>query len=152
MSPSCYSHCAFECEIEESEINEYKRGVDLYRQRGANLRALSLLDKEVAGVTTVMGAVPTTARQAANAQYEQRKKEKAEIRARFEQDRSKFTKPKPVLCIVRKEKLAETTRKIKPKTAEDFETVAEMKCQYDIDREKIAQTKALRLMSEGLFL
>jgi hypothetical protein len=145
------SNDGFELDWTSSDIDEYKGSMDVYRQRGAHMRALVLLDAQVAGIKQAAVA-PLTTRQAANMQYEQRQKEKAEIRAKLQQEKELYAKRPPVLKVVRLEKLAESSRKPKPKTAQDFETVAEMKCQWDLDREKIAQSKALRLLNQGFML
>lgn len=153
--------------IMSSPIDELKSDIDVYRQRGANMRALNLLEETAAGEThkkkqqprlspraTLTGTgspgatTSLTTRQAAQREYEAKKKIKEQIKARLKQDQVTY-RPPPKLLVDLPEKLAETTRRPRAKTAEDVrdpETVAGMKCKLDWDREKDAQMKALRLL------
>jgi hypothetical protein len=139
---------------EYDEISNSKSDIDFYRERGAGIRALSLLDEAVGGVAA---SEPTpggmTAKQAANRRFEERWQEKAKMKAKAKEEWELHAKRVPILVPPRrKEQMAESTRPRKPLTAEDVrdpETVAGMKCQLDIDREKWAEAKALRLMQDG---
>jgi hypothetical protein len=130
-----------------------RKEIDMHRERGATMRALSLMDETSAGhdkaAQRPKPVSSLTARQAANINYEIRQKEKAEVRARYKEAKEMYGKRVPILVAKKPEKKAETTRKMKPKTAADFETVAEMKCQAHLDREKEAQNKALKLLNGG---
>jgi hypothetical protein len=148
----------------DNDVSNMKSDVDKYRQRGANMKALGLLNVVAAGekykplterpAPRLATGGGLTARQAANLQYEKRKKEKMEVKAK-KKEVEQFTRRAPKLVVpVRKEKLAESTRK-KKVTQDDTknpETVCGMKCQLHWDREKEAQAKALRLLNEGFML
>jgi hypothetical protein len=138
---------------DEEYIDSLKSSTDVYRERGANLRALALLDVEVAGVEPYDKPKPgsaMTARKAAILNYEQQQKEKSALKLKSEMET--FAKRAPVLVAPsRKNKLAETTRKVKKPSEEDFgiDNIADMKSQLDLDREQQAMHKALRLLNDG---
>jgi len=165
LSPASISNDEIENDEEgrrilSSPIDELKSDIDVYRQRGANMRALNLLEETAAGAkhkkkpqtpsspqATTAGS-GSTARQAAQREYEAKKKMKEQIKARLKQDQITY-RPPPKLLVDLPEKLAETTRRPRAKTAEDVrdpETVAGMKCKLHWDLEKDAQKKALRLL------
>jgi vacuolar-type H+-ATPase subunit F/Vma7 len=132
-----------------------------YEERRAIARALVLLDdtagrevSELARATSMPKPKPAiTTRQAATKRYEERQLLKAQIHAKLKEDRATYGKPTPTLVVIPgKETMAESTRRPRAKTAEDVrdpETVAGMKCQMDIEREKKAQKKALQLLNYG---
>lgn len=131
----------------ENDASIPKSATDIVRQRGANMRALALLEVEVTGQAPAT-AKPTsalTARQAAIARHEEKKR-----LARVNKEKEIFGNPEPVLIAPTK-KLAETTRKVKKMTDEErgMETVADFKCQMDLDLEQQAKMKALRLLEKG---
>lgn len=95
-----------------------------------------------------------TARQAADAYYEKRKKEKAALKAKMMEDPSDHGLSQPTLTTRKAmETMAESNRKekIKPSEEEDWDkdTVNDMKCQLDLDREEWAKSRALRLLREA---
>lgn len=146
----------------EDKVDHYKKEIDLYREHGAGVRALSLLDKAVTGASG-HAAKPTpqatpaehydkpqSERARMKAQYYHKKcEEKARMKAKWHEDKEKYAKLKPILLPTAK--MAESSRRRKPLTAEairDPETVAGMKYKLHWDREKEAQGKALRLLQE----
>lgn len=144
-----------------SEASKLNNDIDNARERGATFRALTLLDA-TAGLEVSQVArdnsepIPKpmlTTRQAAAMKYEERQKVKAQIKAKLKNDKETYGKPTPTLVAKQgKETLAVSSRKPKTKTAGDVrdpETVAGMKCQMDIEREKRAQKKALNLLDCG---
>jgi hypothetical protein len=141
------------------DMRQFKREIDVYRERGAHMRALTLLDDEVAGeqYKKKRDAEPKphglTAKQAFAMQYEEKKRQQALVKAKLKEDQLKFGKREPKLVVPRpKEQLAETTRRRRTKTEGDVATddiIHGMKCQLDLDREKEAQRKALKLLREG---
>lgn len=141
-----------------SEIDLFKSEIDIYRETGAERRALSLLDEAIGGVAPypqslerVSGCLTT--RQAVILEHQRRCHEKAVVDGQMKADREVYAKRLPTLVAKkRKELLAESSRPPKPKTPEDVkdpETIAGMKCQLDIDREKAAQARALSLLEYG---
>jgi hypothetical protein len=139
----------------DNEISNSKSPIEVYREKGAGVRALSLLDESVGGVAAskLTPAGGMTAKQAANRRYEEQSQEKTKMKAKPKEEKELWATRVPMLVPpTRKEKMAESTRPRKAKTAEDVrdpETVRGMKCQLDIDREKWAEAKALRLLQEG---
>ena len=159
--------------VAHESVADCKSDLDVIRQRGANLRALSLLHVTAAGEryqilpdegrgNSATGPVlkvndgGLSARRAAIVAYELRKQEKARVKAQLQQDLNTYGRPVPKLVVaVRKETLAESTRKKKPPTPDDVkdpETVSGMKCRLHWDREKEAQSKALKLLNEGYMI
>jgi hypothetical protein len=146
--------------IAEETIKDYKSELQTVRERGSNLRALALLDStvgkeisDVAKATSVSKPSPSlTTRQAAQKRYEDRQRQKIEMKTRAA---VAILQPQSLTTLLPKqgkEELAESTRRPRAKTADDVrdpETVAGMKCQVDIEREKIAKKKALQLLSYG---
>jgi hypothetical protein len=154
-SPRQVSHCNNKSEVDEqpeSAIDNLKSDKDVYRQRGAKLHALALLNETVAGAKEIPKVDPgkLTAKQAAIMRYEKEQEEKAMLKAKYRREKELY-RPEPRL-VARKELLAETTRK-RTMTEEDAidpdDTVASMKCQIDIEREIWAQKQALKLMGFG---
>jgi hypothetical protein len=134
---------------DDEYIGSLKSETDVYRERGAKLQALALLNVEVGGV--VPNDKPKvsamTARRAAVLNYEQKQKEKIALKATVKALDEAYPKRAPVLVAPsRKKKLAETTRKVKPLEEDEF---ADFKCQMDLDREQQAKNKALRLLNHG---
>jgi hypothetical protein len=86
-------------------------------------------------------------RQDAAKRYEEKTKLKEASKAHCKEE-NQILKPAPKLVApTSKEKLASSTRKKKkPTPAEDYETIADFKCQLDIDRERWAQKTALSLL------
>lgn len=137
-------------------IDNLKSATDVYRERGANMRALALLSLQVGGVAPndkPKPATALTARKAAILRYEQQQKERIALKAKFKADKEAFGKREPVLVAPsRRRKLAETTRKVKRPSDEDegMDTITDMKCQLDLDREEQAKNRAIRLLNGGL--
>lgn len=118
-------------ETKEDDLAATKSEYDMYRQRTAHIKAMKLFNA-VAGGDQFRGG----------ATYMAENHDRQVVPGRAATD-------KPV----RKEDLTETTRKIVPKKLplegeEGFgcETIDDFKCQLDLDREKWAQAKALRLL------
>jgi hypothetical protein len=145
---------------DDNYIDSLKSSTDVYRERGANFRALALLNVEVAGNGAEYGpndginkpqpVSALTIRRAAVFKYEQQQKEKSALKLQGEMET--FAKRSPVLVAPSsRNKLAETTRKIKKPLEEEegIDRIADMKCQLDLDREKEAMRKALRLLNGG---
>jgi hypothetical protein len=146
--------------IAEETIKDYKSEIQTVRERGSNLRALALLDStvgkeisDVAKATSVSKpSTSLTTRQAAQKRYEDRQRQKIEMKTRAAAALLQTQTLATLIPKQSKEELAESTRRPRAKTADDFrdpETVAGMKCQVDIEREKIAKKKALQLLSYG---
>ena len=109
-------------------------------QDPAQMKALELLGK-----TAYQNGGRVTAREAAAIHYEARKMEKLQ---RKESQKRALKSP---LLLKKPSKIAETTRKVKVVQEEEgIETVHEMKCQLELDREATAKKKALRLLELGL--
>jgi hypothetical protein len=152
---------------DDDYIDSLKSSTDVYRERGANLRALALLHNEVAGngnrdddhgpkegLNKSQPVSALTARKAAVLKYEQQQKEKMALKTKLQSDIKTYVKCAPVLVAARRQtKLAETTRKVQKvvtlKEDEGIDRIADMKCQLDLDREKEAMHKALRLLNHG---
>ena len=135
-----------------TQVGQLKSGMDVYRERGAESRALSLLDQAVSG-TVPQNFKPTGSLASLTAgQLERYEKKLAELKAK---EKEPYRKRSASFAAYQcKEKLAESTRPRKPKTAEDVrdpETISGMKCKLHWDREKYAKSKALRLLNEGYF-
>lgn len=142
-------------------INEFKSETETYRERGANMRALALLEdtagKDVSALAKATSLpkakAALTTRQAAQLQYDNKIRRKADMKAKAKLDSETYGKRVPMLVAkVGKEAMAESSRKPRDKTAEDIrdpDTVAGMKCQMDIELEKLAMRKALELLSYG---
>jgi hypothetical protein len=123
--------------IEKSEL-------EIGREKVAGAKALCLMhetfgrssDQPTKARPQVRGGL--TARQAAAQRHEQESKQE-----------NNLLKPAPKLVVpTAREKLASSTRKSKKPTAvEDFETIADFKCQLDLDRQEWAEKKALALLS-----
>ncbi len=151
---SCYSDELESIEVEANEDVIKKSDIQRHRERGANMRALRLLDQDVAGeqhkrTSPVSPNTYLTARQAAINRSEEERKLRKEAEARLRED-MKLNKPKPKLVVPkRRERMAETTRKVPtgPEDVKDPETIAGMKCQVDWDRQKYAENMALELVS-----
>jgi hypothetical protein len=146
---------------DEYNIASLKSSTDIYRERGASLRALTLLNFEIVGVGMPSSdkdkPKSMTARQAAAFNYEQQQNIKMARKANLQREMEAFPKQRaPVLVAPsRRTNLAETTRKVKKPSAEDSEdfgidSIADMKCQLDLDREEHAKHKALRLLNYGV--
>lgn len=140
---------------DDDYIDSLKSSVDVYRERGANLRALALLNKQVGGVEPDDRPKPVsalTARKAAILKYELQQKEKNALKTKLNSDMETYAKRAPVLVAPsRRKKVAETTRKVKKPSEEEegIDKIADMKCQLDLDREEQAMNKALRLLNDG---
>lgn len=143
-------------EVEAADLD--KSETQKHRERGANLRALKLLDQDVAGekYKRTSPVSPTgssgsglSARQAAIARYEEERKARKEAEAKLREE-MKLNRPKPILVPPKRpERMAETTRKVPkgPEDVRDPETIAGMKCRADWDRQKYAEHMALELVS-----
>lgn len=123
-----------------------KNDVDIRREKIAHARAQALFEEAV-GVTTSKSPQPfqpeqrvrndsgSAVQEAASRRYEERKRV------------AKAGLAPPSLFQPNKEGLASSTRKkTSPTEEEDFETIEDFKCQFDIDREKSAGKKALALL------
>jgi len=153
-------------EVDES-VKDHKGSMDKVRERGANIRALALLDATVgcdvsAAARMASDPLPKSStmtkqqhsailREAAIVKYKEKKRMQANLRA----SGKPVSKPAPAPAPVVKqdqEALAESSRKI-AKAAEDFrdpETVAGMKGQLDVEREERAKKRALQIMKYGM--
>jgi hypothetical protein len=148
-------------------LDAYKSDLDKIRQRGAGMRALSLLNDTAAGEKHKAppavkaqdggdsgsgGGSALTARRAAILAYEKRQKEKEKVQAQLKRDFEMYGKRVPKLVVpARSEAMAETSRKKKPESDEDVrdpETVSGMKCKLHWDQEKEAKAKALKLLND----
>jgi hypothetical protein len=131
---------------ELGKVEVIKSDLDMERERLAENRALRLMGQVVGAKPQVRSAAGAlTARQAAIKRAEMQKRIGTES-----EERGKI-KPTPKLATPKpKERLATSTRKIKqsPESAAEFEeeTVDDMKCQLDREREQEAEKKALRLL------
>lgn len=146
-----------------NNISEYKSEIDTIRERGANRRALSLLDMAVTGTT--VKPTPTgglTMKQAAAIAYDKKVQEKTMLKIKLREQKEKYkeelAKTTKRLVAPVKPKLAETTRKPKDSNSTNDtnsnnvdnnnpDTIAEMKFPLEIEREEAAMKKALRLLS-----
>jgi hypothetical protein len=143
-------------EADDDEV--IKSEMDIYRERGANRRALEKFDAIIRGDIDrprkgSLDLPSITARKAAIMHHEQRQKERKEFKAKMKGDEEKFARPRPLL-VPRKplEEMAETTRRPRSKTEDDVrdpETVRGMLCKLHLDMEMEAKTKALDLLREG---
>lgn len=149
--------------VRAESVDGMRSNVDTYRQRAAHQRVQELLNRDVAGDKHKPAGATTphlstwgaslTAGQAAARAYDLSKHEKRIIKDKIEAE-SERRRAEPNRVMPRLEKLAESTRKKKnrPLTDDDVrdpETIAGMKCQLDWDREKIARSRALRLLNKG---
>jgi hypothetical protein len=150
-------------------IDSLKSSTDVYRERDANVRALALLNVQVArngaGNGNGNGAddhydlnsvSALTVRKAAILKYEQQQKERSALKTKtkLQGEIETFVKRgAPVLVAPsRRTILAETTRKVQKVVSEEDEgidRIADYKCQLDLDREKEAMNKALRMLNGG---
>lgn len=146
-----------DCSDAEGElVRDFKSQTALDIERGANMRALRLLDNAIAGEAhrpkhpQPLRTGGKTARQAANEKYEKEKEERHRFQAMLKdvKKHEKESQPKKLVSEKKMEKMATTTRKIKvkPEDVRDPETVAGMKCELDIEREKHAEKIALKLV------
>lgn len=104
----------------------------------AQMKALELLGKQAYAEPERPSRV--SSREAAHAHYHNLKTEKMRRKEHL----------KSPLLKKRQTKLAETTRKVKVvEDEEGIETVHEMKCQLELDRENEAKKTALRLLELG---
>jgi hypothetical protein len=135
---------------ELGKVEEMKSFLDMERERLAESKALKLMSQTV-GVTPQFrsGAGALTARQAAARRGEMQNDIAIESKNRYKEEKEKM-KPIPILATPRqKERLATSTRKVKqsPESEAEFgETVDDMKCELDREREQFAERKALRLL------
>ena len=131
-----------------------KSGNDIRRDQLSENKALTLLDEAIGGVGTRKKPRDGgyQARQEAIRRYEQKRREQP-LKPKMGPSKQFHSQAVPVIVTQkRKEKQAESTRAPKPKVeknAYDTETVEGMKCQWDLDREKAAKARALRLLNEG---
>jgi hypothetical protein len=139
---------------ELGKVEVIKSDVDMERESMAENRALRLMDRAVGAKPQVRSSTAgaLTARQAATKRDEMQKKIETESKIRHKEEREKM-KPTPKLAIAKpKERLATSTRKVKQSPEDDSaavfeeETVDDMKCQLDREREQEAEKKALRLL------
>jgi hypothetical protein len=130
----------------------YKSENSQNHERGVTMKAMTLLDRNFGAdhkETEPQGA--TTARQAASQRYNQKKKEKKEAKAFIYEMKNGNPAPgvtKKLTVEKGLEKMATSSRKVNRffKATQDPETVAGMKCQLDLDKEKEATRKALNLL------
>lgn len=146
-----------DCSDAEGElVRDFKSQTALDVERGANMRALRLMDDAIAGEAhkpthpQPLRTGAKTARKAAIEKYEMEKEERHKIQAMLKEVKKheKESQPKKLVRDKKMEKMATTTRKIKlkPEDVRDPETVAGMKCELEIEREKHAEEKALKLV------
>mmetsp|Transcript_15354 Transcript_15354/g.43253 ORF Transcript_15354/g.43253 Transcript_15354/m.43253 type:complete len:230 (-) Transcript_15354:296-985(-) len=131
-----------------SPSNVERKDLFLRREIVANKKALALMDQTVnpaaaaamkmeADTESLNKTRPSKKQAAAN-----RQKSKLKYQA------AKYSNEPRRVSIKAKEKLAETSRSVKIISAEDeFETIADFKCQMDLDREEDATKKALRMLN-----
>ena len=130
----------------------YKSENSQNHERGVTMKAMTLLNRNFGAdhkETEPQGA--TTARQAASQRYNQKKKEKKEAKAFIYEMKNGNPAPgvtKKLTVEKGLEKMATSSRKVNRffKATQDPETVAGMKCQLDLDKEKEATRKALNLL------
>eukprot|EP00540_Astrosyne_radiata_P018437 CAMPEP_0116864544 /NCGR_PEP_ID=MMETSP0418-20121206/24883_1 /TAXON_ID=1158023 /ORGANISM="Astrosyne radiata, Strain 13vi08-1A" /LENGTH=171 /DNA_ID=CAMNT_0004499781 /DNA_START=48 /DNA_END=563 /DNA_ORIENTATION=+ len=94
-----------------------------------------------------------TVRQAAEQRYQKRKKEKAEAKSMvhaIKLDMAPKGIKKKLVMAKSLEKKATTTRKIakSPDDVKDPESISGMKCQLELDRQRDAEKKALKLVDD----
>lgn len=145
-----------------TEFNGLKSPLDVYRERGAGARALTLLGEAVGvapqATTPSRGGSLSqglSARQMALLQYDITAKEDKISRERMNALRKVHGMGK-VAAVKRfgSEKQAESSRAKKVPTPDDVrdrETMSGMKYQLHWDRERIARDKALRLLNGDFF-
>lgn len=138
--------------VEGEHVHDMRSEHALTLERGANMKALLLLDKTVAGVAPAPTTGVKTARQAISEQYEKRKQEKRNAKNMVKAVKmyDKETRPAKLVAEKKLEKMATTTRKIKirPEDVRDPDTVAGMKSELEVENEKDAKEKALKMMDE----
>jgi hypothetical protein len=134
-------------ELGADEERVEKSELDAGRERVAGSRALMLLQQTVAARPQVRSD-GLTARQAAIKRHEDKCKMQHASNARYKEENG-ILKPVAKLATPKaKEKMAQTTRKIKiPDAVEDFETITDLKCQLDIERQQEAEKRALHMLT-----
>lgn len=141
-SSSVSSHFSPTSAVDYSEdVNKYKSATDKYREKVGNLRALQLLEVTTIGDThraAMKPLSPTVAREAAIRKYEANKI---------------LGKKNTGVVQMDMEQKATTTRKMvkRPEDVRDPDTVAGMLYPIDIDRQKEAKKKALRLIDSPMY-
>lgn len=136
---------------ELGKVEVIKSDLDTERERLAEKLALRLMDQAVFAKPQVRsGAGALTARQAAAKRSEMQINMAIESKIRYKEEKQKMM-PAPKLATPKaKERLATSTRKVKHSpddSAADFgETVDDMKCQLDREREQWAERTALGLL------
>jgi hypothetical protein len=130
---------------ELGKVEIIKSGLDMERERWAENRALRLMDQAVGVKPQVRSdAGALTARQAAAKRSEVQINIAIESKTRYKEEKEKMKSTKT------KEMLATSTRKIKQSLDDsnaDFgETVDDLKCQLDHEREQWAERTALSLL------
>eukprot|EP00934_Nitzschia_sp_Nitz4_P000950 Nitzschia sp. Nitz4//scaffold122_size67431//24937//25602//NITZ4_006083-RA/size67431-processed-gene-0.39-mRNA-1//-1//CDS//3329534397//950//frame0 len=149
-------------EDSEKHAKLEKDDLDIRREKIAHARAQKLMARHV-GVeqvpTSPMSPASSTSSELDDNGYAIRQAKIREYKEKKRQAKvegSAATSPRPMTlsppgCVVkpRKECLATTTRKKKAVTAEEeVETINDYKCPYDLDREKEAKKRALKLLEE----
>jgi hypothetical protein len=149
---SSTNHNELELPSELGKEHIKKNELDQRREKWANTEALKLMQETVGRHTQTEeerrtqvrgGMTARQLRQAAAKRYEEKTKLKEASKAE-----NQILKPAPKLVApTSKEKLASSTRqKKKPTPEEDYESIADFKCQLDIERERWAEKTALRLL------
>lgn len=138
--------------VEGEQVHDMMSEHALTLERGANKKALQLLDITVADVTPAPAKSSKTVRQAMLEDYEQKKLEKLKTKDMIKAVKMHEKETRPVKLVAEKklEKMATTTRKTKrrPEDVRDPDTVAGMKSELEIEKAKEAEEKALKMMDE----
>jgi len=132
-----------------SPVNEFKSYTDITRERDAGIRALRLLETSVDHEKYLPGSANRTSaktarqiRQAAIQRYE----------AKMARESVATPRRHALHLSKRPEKLAETTRKVKTHRSGYDPDLMRDKCQLDLDRQKLAEQRAVRMLNQGYIL
>lgn len=136
-------------------VDGMRSDIDSHRKRAAYRRTQELLNREAGEkhqVDETRQQQPLTVRQAAVLASDYEKAQKQIYKDKLHESLERH-KPGPKLCVRPGcEAAAQSTRKKKSKTpvyTHDPESIAGMKYQWELDREKLARAKALRLLDNG---
>jgi len=119
--------------LDTDDVDNYKSSETVRREKGANFKALKLIDESIGGVKHAQPGAHKTGKS---------------MRAAVAEKHQVEARPKKLDADKKLESMATTTRKKKGLTPDDVrdpETVAGMKCKLEQDMEKEAEKKALKL-------
>lgn len=134
---------------------------DLYciREQSSQFRALQLLEQTTATQASIAAGdsqqhlarlhVPLTARKAVQLKYEKEQKEKAEFKAKLEQDKETFGRPKLDLEARKQPEKRATTTRVKVLTPDDVrdpESISGLKSELHWQQEAMAQARVKTLL------